>query len=77
MANATSPIASKNLWTGLATIIAAAFSFFAINFDAAAVDTLTEAAHKAQDAITAKNWVLLFSVVINVGNILYHLFRGK
>lgn len=78
MANQTTPpIKSKNLWTGIATIVAAAFSFFAINFDPATVDTLTDAAHKAQEAITARNWVLLFSVVINLGNIIYHLFKGK
>lgn len=70
----TSALSSSNFWIGLATLAAAAFSYFGVSPDLAAAGSLGEAAQQAADAISTRNWVLLFSVAINVGNILYHLF---
>ena len=78
MANTTpakTPLQSTNFWTGLATVIAALFSYFFISPDPTAAADLSNAAHTAVEAISAKNWVALFAVLINGGNILYHLFK--
>lgn len=68
-------LTSWNFWTGLATVIVALFSYFAISPNLEAAGSLTDAAKQAADAIATKNWVTLFAVLINVGNILYHLFK--
>lgn len=70
-------IKSTNLWTGIATLIAAVFSYFALTPDMALADTLADEAARAAEAITARNWVVLVTVVVNLGNILYHLFVKK
>lgn len=70
MASLKSPIQSWNLWTGIATIVAAVFSYFALSPDPAAAQ-----AHRASEAISAKNYILLATIVFNIGNILYHLFK--
>lgn len=77
MASKSSAIRSTNLWTGVATIIAALFSFFALTPDLSTADVLAGEAQKAADAINAKNWVVLAAVAFNVANILYHLFIKK
>lgn len=78
MANQKTPaIKSTNLWTGIATLVAAVFSYFALTPDLALADTLAGEAARAAEAITARNWVVLLTIVVNVGNILYHLFVKK
>lgn len=77
MAEKTPALRSTNLWTGIATIIAALFSYFALTPDLSAAGALAEEAQKATDAINAKNWVVLAAVAFNVANILYHLFVKK
>lgn len=78
MANTTptkTPLKSSNFWTGLATIAAAAFGYFAIAPDAATAADLSGAAHQLTDALQAKNWPLLFAVVINAANVVTHLVK--
>ena len=78
MANTTtSPLKSTNLWTGVATLVAALFSFFTLTPDLTQADTLAGEAHRAVEAISTRNYVVLITVVINVVNILYHLFKPK
>jgi len=73
----TSATRSTNLWTGVATIVAALFSYFALTPDLTTADVLAGEAHKAVYAITTKNWVVLATVAFNLANILYHLFVKK
>jgi hypothetical protein len=73
----SSPIKSPNLWTGIATLVAGLFSYFALTPDLALADTLASEAQKAIDAISTRNYVVLITVVINVVNILYHLFKPR
>lgn len=75
MASLKSPIKSWNLWTGIATIVAAVFSYFALSPDPAAAQALSDEAHRAAEAISTKNYILLATIVFNIGNILYHLFK--
>lgn len=77
MANqpAKSPLKSTNLWTGVATIVSAAFAFFSIAPDLSSAGILADESHRAVDAINTKNYGLLIAAVVNVGNILYHLFK--
>ena len=70
-------VGSANFWTGIVTVITAAFSYFAIAPDLTTVDVLAGEAQKAVDAISTKNYIALFGVVVNAGNILYHLFWKK
>lgn len=70
-----SPLKSTNLWTGLATIVAAAFGYFAITPDAAAASDLSETAKRLTDALAAKNWPLLIGIVVNAANIIGHLVK--
>ena len=69
------PLKSYNFWTGFATVAASAFAFFSISPDLSAATVLADEAHKAADAVVTKNYVALFAVVVNAGNILYHLFK--
>lgn len=71
----TSPLKSANLWTGIATLVAAIFAYFQLSPDLSTAATLSDAAAQAADAIATRNWVLLISVLINAGNILWHLFK--
>jgi len=66
---------STNFWTGIATIVAALFSYFAISPDLDGAAVLADGAQQAVTAISTKNYIALFGVVVNVGNILYHLFK--
>lgn len=69
------PLQSTNFWTGIATVIAGAFSYFAVSPDLSAADVLVGEAQKAVDAISTKNYVAIFAVAINVVNIFVHLFK--
>lgn len=75
MASQKTPLKSSNLWTGVATIVSAVISYFALTPDLSSAKLLSDEAHRAVDAISTRNYVVLFTVVVNVGNILYHLFR--
>jgi mannitol-specific phosphotransferase system IIBC component len=66
---------STNFWTGIFTVITAAFSYFLISPDFSSAEVLAGEAQKAVDAINTKNYIALFSVLVNAGNILYHLFK--
>ncbi len=78
MANSTtSPLKSTNFWTGVATVFAALLAFFALTPDWAAADQLAEESKRAIEAVQARNYVALFTVVVNAGNIIYHLFFKK
>jgi hypothetical protein len=69
-----SPLTSSNFWTGAVTIVAALIAFFALTPDWAAADQLAEESRRAIEAVQARNYVALFTVVVNIGNIIYHLF---
>lgn len=69
------PLQSTNFWTGVATVGTAAFSFFAITPDYDSAAALATEAQKAIDAVHTKNIVAGFAVLINLGNILWHLFK--
>ena len=79
MANTTpttkSPLKSTNLWTGLATLVAAAFAYFGVSPDAAAAADLANTTTQVVDAIETKNFALLFGVLINAVNIVTHLVK--
>lgn len=78
MANQKAPaLKSTNLWTGIATLIAAIFSYFSLTPDLASADVLAGEAARAVEAIQTRNWIFLVTVAVNVGNILYHLFVKK
>lgn len=66
---------STNLWTGIATLIAAAFSYFSLTPDTDSAVVLASEANKAVEAISTRNWIVLFTVFVNAGNILYHIFK--
>lgn len=68
---------SRNFWTGIITVVTGAASYFLISPDVVAADVLAGEAHKAVDAISTKNYVLLFGVLVNAGNIIWHLFDKK
>lgn len=70
-----SPLQSKNFWTGIATILTAAFLGFGISVDASSVDTLTQTGTQVYDAISQKNWLAAGLVLINSANVLFHLFK--
>jgi len=72
-----SALQSTNLWTGIATIVTAVFLYFGATPDLAAADQLTGEASRLVDAIAQKNYGLVLAVVVNAGNILYHLFLKK
>lgn len=78
MSNTTptkTPFKSTNFWTGIATIVAAGFGYFAINPDPASAAQLADTAQTVADAIQAKNWPLLFGIAINAVNIVTHLIK--
>ena len=78
MANTTptkGPLQSKNFWTGIATILTAAFLGFGISADPGNVDTLTQTGTQVYDAIAQKNWLAAGLVLINSANVLFHLFK--
>ncbi len=78
MSNQKAPaIKSSNLWTGIATLLAAIFSYFSLTPDLAAADVLAGETAKAVEAIQTRNWIILVTVAVNLGNILYHLFVKK
>ena len=66
---------SKNFWTGIATILAAAFAYFGVTVDTAAAATLTDGAQTVTDAVETKNWLALGVFLLNSGNVLFHLFK--
>lgn len=72
-----SPVKSVNAWTGLATIVMAAFAYFQLTPDADAAQALSTNAHSIVDAISAKNLMLAITGFVNLGNMLYHLFLKK
>lgn len=69
------PFKSTNFWTGIATIVAAAFGYFAVTPDAAAAGQLADTAQSVTEAVQAKNWPLLFGIVINAVNVVTHLVK--
>lgn len=71
------PLQSLNLWTNLATLVAAAFSYFSLTPDMSAAQALGDEAHRAVDAIQSKNYVVFATVIFNVANILYHLWKKR
>lgn len=77
MSQKASPVQSTNLWTGIATIVAGLFSYFALTPDWAVADTIAEESRRAVEAVQTKNYVALFTVVVSLGNIVYHLFFKK
>jgi len=70
-----SPLKSKNFWSGIITIITAAFLGFGITVDASGVDTLTQTGTQVYDAIAQKNWLAAGLVLVNSANVLFHLFK--
>lgn len=72
-----SPLKSTNFWAGILTVVTGGFAFFAISPDLDSASVLANEAHRAVEAISTKNYTLLFTVVVNAGNILYHLFWKK
>lgn len=72
---AKSPLQSTNLWTGVATIVVAVFSYFFISPDLSSAGVLAQEGHKLIDSIASKNYAFLLAAVVNIGNILYHLFK--
>lgn len=68
-------IKSPNLWTGIATIVSAGFAYFSLTPDLSTAQILADEANRAAEAISTRNYVVLFTVVVNAGNILYHLFK--
>lgn len=78
MANTTptkSPLKSKNLWTGVISIITAVFLAFGVAPDPEAVGVLTDTGTAVADAISQKNWLAAGLVLINSANIIFHLFK--
>ena len=79
MANTTpttkSPLKSTNLWTGIATLVAAAFAYFGVSPDMAAATDIASTTTQVVDAIETKNFALLFGVLINAVNIVTHLVK--
>jgi len=70
-----SPLKSKNLWTGIITIITAVFLGFEVMPDPAAVDVLSDTGAAVAEAIKTKNWLSAGLVLVNSGNIIFHLFK--
>ena len=79
MANTTpttkSPLQSKNLWSGVITILTAIFLGLGIKADAAAAAQLAEVGTDVAEQIANKNWLAAGIVLINSANILFHLFK--
>ncbi len=80
MANTTpakkSPLKSTNMWTGIATLVAAAFAYFGVSPDAAAAVDLANTTTQVVDAIETKNFALLFGILINAVNVVTHLVKN-
>lgn len=70
-------VKSTNLWTGIATLVAAAFSYFSLTPDLDSAAVLASEANRAAEAISTRNYIVLFTVLVNAGNILYHLFKKQ
>lgn len=70
-----SPLQSKNMWTGIISILTAVFLAFGVMPDADAVSTLTETGTAVAEAISQKNWLAAGLVLINSANIIFHLFK--
>lgn len=70
-------VKSTNLWTGIATLVAAAFSYFSLTPDLDSAAVLASEANRAQEAITTRNWIVLFTVFVNAANIVYHIFKKE
>ncbi len=70
-----SPLQSKNLWTGVATLVASIFLFFGVTVDSAAVELITDTSGQVADAIQTKNWTAILIILVNSGNMLFHLFK--
>jgi hypothetical protein len=78
MANTTptkSPLKSKNLWTGIITILTAVFLGFEVMPDPAAVGVLTDTGTAVVEGIKTKNWLSAGLVLVNSGNIIFHLLK--
>ncbi len=70
-----SPLQSKNLWSGVITILTAVFLGLGIKADAAAAAQLTEIGTDVAEQIAQKNWLAARIVLVNSANILFHLFK--
>lgn len=70
-----SPAKSFNFWTGISTVVLAGFAYFFITPDFEAAQSLGDEARIAVEAVSTKNYLALITVAINVGNILFHLFK--
>lgn len=77
MATEKTPLQSTNLWTNLATLAMGVFSYFSLTPDLSTAQTLGDEAHRAVEAINTRNYVLFATVLFNVGNIIFHLFKKR
>jgi len=79
MANTTpttkSPLQSKNFWSGIITIVTAVFLGFGVKADITAASQLADIGSDVAEAISQKNWLAAGIVVINSGNIIFHLLK--
>ena len=69
------PFQSTNFWTGILTVIAAAFAYFGVAPDLAVSNELADTTKDVVDAVVTKNYALLFGVLINVTNIVQHFIK--
>ena len=70
-----SPAKSTKFWTGISTVVLAGFAYFFITPDFDAAQTLGDEARIAVEAVNTKNYIALITVFVNIGNILFHLFK--
>lgn len=70
-----SPLASVNMWAGIATLVAALFGYFQITPDAAAAEALSTNAHSIVNALESKNLALIITAAIPALNNIYHFIQ--